>query len=85
VGILGTDVPGGQGVQLTEVAPDGPAAGSLQVGDVITELEDEPVADMSTLVSRLQLHSPGDRVDVTYQRDGVTARTTLKLAPLPED
>jgi S1-C subfamily serine protease len=85
VGILGTDDPGGLGVQLTEVAPDGPAAGSLQVGDVITELGGKQVADMSTLVSRLQLHSPGDRVELTYQRDGVTAETTLKLAPLPED
>ena len=82
VGILGTDAPGGGGVQLTEVDPDGPAAGSLQVADVITELDGKRVADMSTLVSRLQLKSPGDRVDVTYQRDGLTAETELVLTSL---
>ena len=82
IGIVGNDALGG-GVSLTEVDPDGPAAESLQVDDVITELDGEKVPDMSTLVNLLQLGSPGDEVDVTYVRDGAAAETTLELAPLP--
>jgi len=82
VGIFGDDAPGG-GVAIDRIDADGPAAELLQVDDVIVEMDGEQVGDMSTLVGMLQLHHPGDEVDLTYERDGQPVEATVRLAPLP--
>jgi len=82
VGIFGDDAPGG-GVAIDRVDVDGPAADLLQVDDVITGMDGETVRDMSTLVGMLQLHHPGDEVELTFERDGQPVEATVGLAPLP--
>lgn len=88
LGILGTDAspghdPAAGGVQLAAVTEGGPVDGVLRPGDVITALDDDPAVDMSTLVSLVQLRSPGDEVDVTYRRAGRTEEVTVELAEHP--
>ncbi|MEV7865306.1 trypsin-like peptidase domain-containing protein [Streptomyces sp. NPDC088124] len=62
------------------VSPDGPAAqAGLKAGDVITKFNDTPVDSGPTLIGQIWAHKPGDKVTLTYKRDGKesTAEVTL--------
>ncbi|MEU4128084.1 S1C family serine protease [Streptomyces wuyuanensis] len=62
------------------VSPNGPAAkAGLRAGDVITKFDGKPVDSGPTLISEIWTHKPGDKVRLTYERDGreVTATVTL--------
>ncbi|HEY2998765.1 MAG TPA: PDZ domain-containing protein, partial [Acidimicrobiales bacterium] len=73
------DSDAGGGTRVASVVADSPAdLGGLEAGDVIVALDDRPVDYMSDLSVALRAHSPGDRVDVTVQRED-DARVTLVL------
>ncbi|WP_371665525.1 trypsin-like peptidase domain-containing protein [Streptomyces sp. NBC_01241] len=62
------------------VSKDGPAArAGLQAGDVITKFNDTVIDSGPTLIGEIWTHKPGDRVTVTYKRDGRTATTEVTL------
>jgi S1-C subfamily serine protease len=65
--------------------PDSPAElGGLEVGDVVTEVDDRPVRRMPDLMLAMRARSPGDRVDVTVARpDGSSATLVLTLDARP--
>ncbi|MBA8794482.1 putative serine protease PepD [Friedmanniella endophytica] len=81
--VLGAGVTDGQtdaGAVLQSVEPGQPAAqAGLQVGDVVTALDGRRVSRAQELIVAVRSHRPGDRVSVTYDRGGVTARTTVTL------
>ncbi|MGW1883561.1 trypsin-like peptidase domain-containing protein [Streptomyces sp. NPDC001970] len=53
------------------VTPDGPAAkAGLKPGDVITKFNGKPIDSGPTLISEIWNHKPGDKVSLTYERDG---------------
>jgi S1-C subfamily serine protease len=54
------------GVVITSVDPTGPAAEALQPGDIVLEVDGEPVTDMDTLLDTLGSYEPGDQVEITY-------------------
>lgn len=83
IGILSGDTDDRPGVELADVDPDGPAADELRPGDVIIEVDGNPVPNMSTLVAVLQTHAPGDEIAVLYQRHGRADLVNLELDPLP--
>ena len=83
IGILSADTDDRPGVVLAGVDQDGPAAGELRRGDVITEIDGTPVPNVSTLVAVLQTCSPGQDVDVAFERDGEPDEVTVELARLP--
>ncbi len=61
----------GTGVRLSGVAPGSPAAASgLQEGDVIIRINDEECADIKALSGLLKQLNPGDRITITYLRNG---------------
>ncbi|MFB8211155.1 MULTISPECIES: S1C family serine protease [unclassified Streptomyces] len=70
-----------QGTGGTEaVTKDGPAAkAGLRAGDVITKFNDTPVDSGPTLIGEIWTHKPGDRVTLTYERDGKTATAEVTL------
>jgi len=69
------------GLQVTAVAPGGPAAAAgLQVGDVITEIDGQAADNTEQLVLVSLRHEAGDGVPVTYTRDGETRTAELTLA-----
>ncbi|MEU9760012.1 trypsin-like peptidase domain-containing protein [Streptomyces sp. NPDC047985] len=62
------------------VAQGGPAdKAGLRAGDVITKFDDTVIDSGPTLIGEIWTHEPGDRVTVTYQRDGRTATTEVTL------
>lgn len=72
------------GVLVTGVQAGTPADNSgFESCDVIVEIENLPVENITDLYRALLEHGPGETVDVSYIRDGRTEATTLTLAERP--
>ncbi|MEH0983483.1 S1C family serine protease [Micromonospora sp. CPCC 205556] len=71
------------GALVAAVAPGSAAEkAGLQRGDVITRFGDKVINDSNDLVGAVQAGKVGDRVEVTYQRNGSEARATVTLAEM---
>lgn len=77
-------VEAGSGVLVTNVQADTPAArGGFEDCDVITEIENSSVENITDLYRVLLEYGPGDTVDVSYIRDGDTEATVVTLDERP--
>ncbi|PWE17036.1 protease Do [Marinicauda salina] len=73
-----------QGVLLREVITDTPAAeAGLQRGDVVLEVDGEPVTDDRDLTQRIGAFAPGERVRLRILRDGEEQTVRVRLAERP--
>ncbi len=62
------------------VEPGGPAdQAGLKAGDVVTKLDDQVIDSGPTLIGEIWTHKPGDKVKVTYERDGKEHTADLTL------
>ncbi|TWC34620.1 serine protease Do [Pseudomonas sp. SJZ079] len=81
---FGLDKPAG--ALVAQVLEGGPAAkGGLQVGDVILNLNGQPIimsADLPHLVGRLK---PGSKAELDVVRDGARKKLQVAIAALPEE
>ncbi len=70
-----------QGQGTTDpVTPGGPAdKAGLRAGDVITKLDDTVIDSGPTLISEIWTHRPGDKVVVTFIRDGKKNKVQVTL------
>jgi S1-C subfamily serine protease len=67
------------GVLVTEVTPGSPAAGAdVQRGDVITEIDEKPVADAASASKLLRDHDPKRGALLFIERKGLKTYTVLK-------
>ena len=64
-------------IQVQENSPADKAG--LKMGDVITKIEDYDVESVARLKYYLYKYSPGEKVKVTYIRDGKTKTDTITL------
>jgi putative serine protease PepD len=72
------------GVYVEAVVPGGPAdQAGLQAGDVITELNGQPATSAQQIEALTLTEKPGDKVSVTYVRNGKSATTTITLGTQP--
>ncbi|MER7910463.1 trypsin-like peptidase domain-containing protein [Streptomyces sp. NPDC096068] len=62
------------------VTPGGPAAkAGLRPGDVITKVDGQRVHNGEELIVKIRAHRPGDRLELTLNRDGKELTKTLTL------
>ncbi|MGH9228616.1 MAG: S1C family serine protease [Acidimicrobiales bacterium] len=86
LGVAITDAEDGGGALISRVEEGQPAdEAGLQEGDVITRVDGDEVTSGSDLTSAIRSHEPGDRVTITYTRDGDEHTTEVTLAELPTD
>lgn len=68
------------GVRLSRVDGGGPAEDAgLQVDDVVTAIDDQPVSTAEELIVAVRTHRPGDRVSLTYERGGQSRTADVTL------
>jgi C-terminal processing protease CtpA/Prc len=79
----------GDGVEIASVSPGGPAADAgLKAGDVITEINgkaltrDNDASSREKLLKAMREVKPGDKVALSYRRDGKVAKATVVAQPM---
>ncbi|HET7722640.1 MAG TPA: trypsin-like peptidase domain-containing protein [Acidimicrobiales bacterium] len=75
---------GTPGATVVDVGPGTPAAGAgIQVGDVIVALDSTQITDPDDLSEAIGAKKPGDRVTVTYTRNGQRRTAQVNLGTRP--
>ena len=79
-----TETQSGEPGAVVAVATSGGAADAagLQAGDRITAVDGDPVRSGSELQGRIGTYSPGDKVTVTFVRNGSTQTAEVTLGTL---
>ena len=73
-----------RGALVSSVVPGSPAAAAgIRPGDLITQLDTEPIVAPAVFVSALSGLQPGDRVDIQVQRGSSQFTAHVKLASRP--
>jgi S1-C subfamily serine protease len=96
LGITGVDVtpeiaeqfglPASRGAVVESVQPDtGADDAGLLPGDIIIEVDGEPLATMSQLVAEVRARAPGDAVRLQIVRDGDQIEVDVVLGERPRD
>ncbi len=68
------------GAKILRVVPSSPASDAgLKVDDVITKVDDHDIANPQQLATRISAHQRGDKVTITYVRDGKTDTADVTL------
>jgi putative serine protease PepD len=74
----------GQGAVVQQVQSGSPAAkAGLAAGDVITSFDGGSIDDAASLTAAVAGHSSGDRITLTYTRNGSTKTVTVTLETRP--
>ncbi len=70
-----------QGAIIDKVTPGTPAAAAgLKAGDIVTKLNGDAVKDASDLTRRIGAMKPGDKIQLSYLRNGAEATVDVALA-----
>ena len=93
LGVTGTDLDPwtakeygvGAGTLIRRVTPKSPAEKSgLRLQDVVTAIENRPIATLNELMMLVRRHEPGDRVELTVFRSGVKQTLKVRLTGTPD-
>ena len=83
---VGKDIAGeqelkdGKGVEISAAAPGGAAAAAgLKAGDVITKINDKDIQTWNELVEQVASYSVGDKINITYVRNGKESQASATL------
>ncbi len=78
-------LPKPEGVLLSDIAPNGPAAkAGLLKGDIVLQMNGQPVNDSSEFQLRVSMMPPGSAVKLKILRNGSEHTVTVTLVELPE-
>jgi Lon-like protease len=72
-------------IRVVEVCRDAPAHGELETGDRVLAVDGNDVAVGSEVSALVRKHHPGDRVTVTYDRNGVTRTAAITAGKYAKD
>lgn len=82
--VIKAGVKDGQGVFVSEVPSDGAAAkAGIKKGDVITKVNNVPVSSGLQMSAQIAGFRPGDKVNISYVREGKEANTVVLLKDTP--
>lgn len=74
-----------QAVVIRSVTPESPAAeAGLETGDLVTEINGEPISDPNSFVETIRGFKPGNQVSLTVYRDGESEPMEVEVT-LAED
>jgi len=69
-----------EGASIEDVSTGSTAANAgIEKGDVVTKVDDHLITDADSLVATIRSYRPGDKVTVTYVRNGETKTAELTL------
>lgn len=72
-------------IELEKVTPEGGAhEAGLKAGDVIVAIDDKPLAKIEELSNALDQYKAGDKVRITFKRDGKTSTVDVRLTAKTE-
>ena len=84
LGVSTGEAPNG-GAQVGETTAGGPAAkAGIQPGDVITEVDGDDVQSPDDVANAIADNKPGDKVDVTVERNGSSQTIQVTLDQRPD-
>jgi putative serine protease PepD len=68
------------GARISTVSTGGPAArAGLRVGDVVTEINNQPVDTAEALIVAIRTHQPGESIRLAFERSGRSRQATITL------
>jgi serine protease Do len=69
-----------KGARLESVVKESAAEkAGLKKGDIITKINDKKIEATSDVTAAIKAHKPGDKVNITYLRDGKEQKATAEL------
>src|SRR4051812_34635634 len=75
---------GATGAEIQSIVPGGPAEnGKLRTGDVIKKIDGTDIKSSSDVAGVIATKSPGDKVTVEVERNGLTEEQTVTLGNRP--
>ncbi len=81
---FGLDAP--RGAVVDSVQPDtGAEEAGVEPGDIIVQVDGEPLATMSQLVGEVRSRAPGDVIELTIIRDDSEVEVEVELSERPRD
>jgi S1-C subfamily serine protease len=73
-----------KGTLIRRVSPKSPAdKGGVEVQDVVTAVEKSPISTMNELMMLVRRHEPGDQINLTVVRSGLTRTVKVRLDAAP--
>jgi putative serine protease PepD len=86
LGVRIADADTGNGALVGGVVDGAPAAqAGLAEGDVITKVGDTNITNATDLTAAIRTYKPGDKVTITYTRNGDSHTADVTLAELPSN
>jgi S1-C subfamily serine protease len=80
------DLSRSSGILVASVTSGGPAAkAGIKQGDIILKVDDEEMIESPDLLVAIRDKKPGDKVDVTIDRNGATSVITVTLEERPAE
>lgn len=80
-----TGFKGDNGVLVSRVSSDAPAAGKLEPGDIVTEISGKTVKNMAELREIIAATKPGTSVKMKVFRDGKDAQVDVTVGEQPDE
>lgn len=75
--LRGADFPGGGGVMIQQIEPEGPAAGVFQSGDILVQFNGKPIHSIDDLHKTLTEASIGKAANAWVLRNGALKEATV--------